>query len=171
MERTDVHRFGLRVERRDGDPAALARTDRYRARPVSERRLEVVESGGQPGLNVADERCSIKRIREPLVVGGSPIIEIGREVLVRVAPPLGTVDPDLLAPQPIPQGLQGADLERDPVHPLPTLAIGHDDELPPPGWHNLDRHDLIDRVDRTGPIDRPDDQADRREDRAVGHVR
>ena len=77
------------------------------------------------------ERPRLGGQAEPLVAGGPALGEVGRQVLIGVAEPIGTRHPHLLAAQPLAQRLQHADLVVDPIHPLPAAGRVLDHDLAP----------------------------------------
>jgi hypothetical protein len=70
--------------------------------------VEGVQFGAYLLIQLTDERRGVQGFAERLVVLDSPVLEVGRQVIGRVAPPIRADDPDLLAPQLVPQRLEGA---------------------------------------------------------------
>ena len=140
LERGQVGRIGLRVERRHGDPARALQAD-----PDQGVRRQAGVQGVQRlahlGLKIGDEAIGFERQVQRLVVRGSLRLEVGRHVVVRVPVAIGADHPDLLAPQLVAECLQGTDLIGDPVDARPPLGVLLDDRLPPePACHAVDRH-------------------------------
>src|SRR5262245_61271795 len=108
--------------------------------------VQQVEGLGHRLLEVGDELLGLPRLLEGLVVFGPPCLEVGREVVIRVAAAVRPDDPDLLAAQPLPQRLENGDLGGDAIDPLDAvLVLFEDDLLPAAAYHAVHRDALSER--------------------------
>ena len=86
-----------------------------------------VVEGGEFGAHLlprlGDEVGRVQRFAQLTVVIGAVLLEIGRQVLIGVPPPVRAGNPDLLAAQGFPQRLKGGDLVGHPHHPAPAAGI------------------------------------------------
>jgi hypothetical protein len=170
LETLQVSRLGDRVQRGEADRAGLALGDLH---PGQMRQL-LVEQPQLPAhvaLQLGDEHGRIERLTQAGVVLDPVLVEVGRQVLLRVAPLVGHGHPDLLAAQPIPQRAEDADLVDGAQDPLPATVVNPVQQLAPGLEHHLvDRHVLAERVVALDPPDMATEQGDGVDDRPVGGV-
>jgi hypothetical protein len=98
----NADRFGCvrqLLQRRHEDPRlAVFGPDPHATRAAGpDRVVQPAERGVQPLLEIGDEHRRVKRLADRCVVHGPVALEVGRQVLVRVAPAAGPVDVDLAA--------------------------------------------------------------------------
>jgi hypothetical protein len=144
LERGQVGRLGLSVERRRGDPtvALLANPDQTVGRQSG---IKGVERLAHFGLEIGDEAIGFERQAQLLIIGRSSRLEVDRQIIVRVPVTIGADDPDFLASKFVAKRLQHADLISDPVDAGPSLRVLLDDRLPPKtAGDAVDRHGLLD---------------------------
>ena len=97
-------------------------------------------------LEIGDEAIRVERQLQRPIIRCALRLEVGREILVRVAISVGADDPDLLAPKLVAQGVQDTDLVGDPVDALPSPGIFFNDRFAPEALHDaVDRHDFFGR--------------------------
>ena len=95
---------------------------------AGQRVVQGVELGAHLLAQLGDERRRVQRLAQAGVVLGAARLEVGGQVLVGVAPPVGADDPDLLAAQLLAQRLEGDDLVDHPDHPLAAVLVGAVDQ-------------------------------------------
>jgi len=124
--------------------------------------VELVERGRHLLAQRLDEHGRVQRFAELLVVLGPAGLEVGREVLVGVAPRIGADHPDLLAPQLLAQRLERDDFVHYAGDPGPALGVVFEDQLRPVARRAPMRRDsLIERV--VGQVPRLGVAADERQ--------
>jgi len=128
---------GKLAELGNADPrAALPGDDPHPAGSAPDQSgIEPGQPVPQPLAQADDELGGVQRLGQDGVVDVAVVLEVARQVLVRVLPPGRALDVDLAAPQRIPQGDQHAHLVRDALRPAVV-----DDGVQP----RL-RHDPVDR--------------------------
>ena len=116
----------------------------------------------------ANESVYIPRKPEGGIVLGPPDLEVGRQILVGIAIPIGALDPDFLATQLLAKGLQRANLIGDPVDPGLTLGVALDHGITPGDRHDtIERHGFLRRIAVQFAIKVSADQGERIKHRAV----
>ena len=145
LDRCQVRRLGLGIERRHRDPTLFfplpVDSDQRIARHAG---VEGLKRLAHFGLEIGDEAIGIERQLQRLIIRCALRLEVGREILVRVAVPVGPDHPDLLAAQLVAQRLKDADLIGDPVDALTSLGILFDDRFSPEALHDaVERHRFL----------------------------
>jgi hypothetical protein len=142
LERDQVRRLRLGVERRDRDPSVFLPLPSDPDELIGwHARIQGPERLAHFDLEIGEEAIGFERQLQCLIIRYALGLEIRREVLIGVAISVGTDDPDLFAAQLFAKGLQNADLIGDPVDALPPLSILLDNGFSPESAHDIvDRH-------------------------------
>jgi len=93
--------------------------------------VQGVELGAHLLAQPGDKRGRVQRLAQAGVVLGAAGLEVGGQVLIRVAPPAGAGDPDLLAGQVLAQRLEGDDLVDHADDALAAVLVGAVDQRLP----------------------------------------
>ena len=128
LSASELRRLGLRLERADHDRMPPPRVEADSPDCAACPRSSCASASVISAWSAVGERPRVGGQAEPLVAGGPARGEVGRQILVGVAEAVGARHPDLLAAQPLAQGLQHADLVVDAVHPLAAArrVLDHD---------------------------------------------
>lgn len=102
-EVAQVARLRSRVQVGQLDRTAPAPVGDLQPGQVRQRRVQRGQLGAHLVAQLVDERGRFQRLTQGGVVRGPVSLEVVRQILVGVAPPIGADDPDLLATQAFPQ--------------------------------------------------------------------
>ena len=175
LEPPKVPRLRCRVQVGELDRALLAPVGDLQPRQFRQRRVQRGELVGHLAAQLVDERGRIQRLAQRGVVRDPVRLEVDRQVLVGVAPPVGAGHPDFLAPQLVPQCLEHSALVHGALDALASPLVGAVQQLLQVGRDDaVDRHPLawpvvLDCVGGLAAV--PLDQLQGLDHRPVGRVR
>ncbi|WP_443043580.1 hypothetical protein [Streptomyces sp. GS7] len=172
LQGDQVLRLLLLAQRGDLDPRlAVLAGDLHPARGAQlQRGVEPGQSLPELLLQGVDELTRVQRLADRPVVHVPAVLEVRRQVVLRVAPAARAGHPDLPEPQSVPQRDERAQLVRDALHP--AFVVHH--RRPPMLGHHPVQRDALGLVEVRPVLDRlvqvPLEQGDRVHHRPVGGV-
>jgi len=169
LQPVQVPGFRCRIQRGQGDLTAPAGAD-LQPRQARQRLLQRLQFGGHLPAQRVDELVGGQRLRQLRVIRPAAVLEVGGQVLLRVAPSVRAFRPDLFAAQPFPQSAEQAHLVDGAQHPAVRrfTAVG---QIDPVAVHDArDRHRLVLGVGLQLTVRVLQDQGDPGDDRLVRAV-
>ena len=115
LQPVQVPGFRCRIQRGQGDLTAPAGAD-LQPRQARQRLLQRLQFGGHLPAQRVDELIGGQRLRQLRVIRPAAVLEVGGQVLLRVAPSVRAFHPDLFAAQPFPQSPEQAQLVHGAQH-------------------------------------------------------
>ncbi len=143
LESGQVGWIGLCVQGCQRDPAPALLGAESDGRILLQSGIQGTQGLVHLGLQVGDEPLGVQRQLQRLIIPFAVALEVGRQVLVRIAVAVGPDHPDLLAAQALAQGLKHGDLIGDAIDAILTGSVLLHHRLAPQTPHDAIKRNVL----------------------------